>query len=41
LTGKYFSLTNLSNGKQTQENLKNNFSETTFQETNIPILKKR
>jgi hypothetical protein len=39
LTGKCFSLTNFSNGKQTQENLKNDFSETTFQETNIPIFK--
>ena len=33
LTGKCFPLTNFSNGKQTQENLKNNL--TTFQETNI------
>jgi hypothetical protein len=28
LTEKYFLLTNFSNGKQTQENLKNNFSKT-------------
>jgi hypothetical protein len=31
LTGKCFPLTNFSNGKQTQESLKNNFSKTTFQ----------
>jgi len=41
LTRKCFSLTNFSNGKQTQENLKNNFSKTTFQETNIPIFLKK
>jgi hypothetical protein len=35
LTGKCFSLTNFFNGKQTQENLKNGFSKTTFQKTNI------
>ena len=34
-TEKFFSLTNFSNGKQTQESLKNAFSETTFQKTNI------
>jgi hypothetical protein len=35
LTGKYFPLTNFSNGKQTQENLKNNFLKSEFQEINI------
>jgi hypothetical protein len=33
LTGKCFPLTNFSNGKQTQENLKSYFPKTTFQET--------
>ena len=37
LTGKYFPLTNFSNDKQTQENLKNNFSKITFNKTNINI----
>jgi hypothetical protein len=32
LTGKYFLLTNFSNGKQTQES---GFPKTTFQETNM------
>jgi len=36
LTEKCFPLTNFSNGKQTQENLKNDFPETTFQKTNAP-----
>ena len=31
LTGKCFPLTNFSNDKQIQENLKSNFPETTFQ----------
>ena len=31
LTGKYFSLTNFSNDKQTQKNLNSNFSKTIFQ----------
>jgi hypothetical protein len=31
LTGKYFSLTNFSNNKQTQKNLESDFSKTTFQ----------
>ena len=35
LTGKCFSLTNFSNGKQTQESLESSFSETTFRETNM------
>jgi hypothetical protein len=35
LTGKYFSLTNFSNGKQTQENLESGFPESEFRETNI------
>jgi len=34
LTGKCFPLTNFSNGKQTQENLKSNFLKITFQKTN-------
>jgi hypothetical protein len=34
LTGKCFSLTNFSNGKQTQESLENGFPETTFRKTN-------
>jgi len=34
LTGKCFSLTNFSNGKQTQESLESDFPETTFQKTN-------
>jgi hypothetical protein len=34
LTGKYFLLTNFSNGKQTQESLKSDFPKTTFQKTN-------
>ena len=35
LTGKYFPLTNFSNGKQTQESLESDFPETTFRKTNI------
>jgi hypothetical protein len=35
LTGKYFLLTNFSNGKQTHESLENDFPEITFQKTNI------
>ena len=35
LTGKYFPLTNFSNGKQTQESLESGFPKTTFRETNI------
>ena len=34
LTGKCFSLTNFSNGKQTQESLEIDFTETTFRKTN-------
>ena len=34
LTGKYFPLTNFSNGKQTQESLESDFPETTFRKTN-------
>jgi hypothetical protein len=37
LTGKCFLLTNFSNGKQTQESLKNSFSETIFREINIAL----
>jgi hypothetical protein len=33
LIGKCFSLTNFSNGKQTQESLESGFPETTFQKT--------
>jgi hypothetical protein len=38
LTGKCFSLANFFNGKQTQESLENSFLETTFQETNTPLI---
>jgi hypothetical protein len=38
LIGKYFSLTNFSNGKQIQKNLKSDFSETTFQKTNTVLV---
>jgi len=38
LTGKYFSLTNFSNNKQIQKNLKNNFSKNKFRETNIILI---
>jgi hypothetical protein len=34
LTGKCFSLTNFSNGKQTQESLESGFPKTTFRKTN-------
>jgi hypothetical protein len=34
LTGKYFPLTNFSNGKQTQESLKSGFPESIFRKTN-------
>ena len=37
-TGKCFSLPNFLNGKQTQESLENNFSETTFQKTNMVLI---
>jgi hypothetical protein len=37
LTGKCFLLTNFSNGKQTQESLKNSFPETIFREINIAL----
>jgi len=40
LTGKCFPLTNFSNGKQTQESLKNDFPESEFQETNMPLINK-
>jgi hypothetical protein len=36
LTGKCFSLTNFPNGKQTQENLENDFLKSEFRETNMP-----
>jgi hypothetical protein len=35
LTGKCFPLTNFPNGKQTQESLESNFSESEFRETNM------
>jgi len=38
LTGKCFSLTNFSNGKQTHESLESGFSETTFRETNMALI---
>ena len=38
LTGNCFLLTTFFNGKQTQESLKNDFPETTFQKTNIAIV---
>jgi len=38
LTGKCFPLTNFPNGKQTQESLESGFPETTFRETNGPIV---
>jgi len=37
LNGKCFLLTNFSNDKQTQENLKSEFSKSEFQETNIAL----
>ena len=36
--GKYFSLINFPNVKQTQESLENNFSKTTFRETNTTLV---
>jgi len=42
LIGKYFSLTNFSNSKQTQESLKNKFLKITFQENkHIPPKNKK
>jgi len=38
LTGKCFPMTNFSNSKQTQESLESGFPETTFRETNAPLL---
>jgi hypothetical protein len=38
LTGKYFSLTNFLNGKQTHESLKTGFSKTSFEETNTALI---
>jgi len=35
LTGKCFPLTNFPNGKQTQESLESDFSESEFRETNM------
>jgi hypothetical protein len=35
---KVFSLTNFSNGKQTQESLENDFPESKFQETNMTFI---
>jgi hypothetical protein len=39
LTGKCFSLTNFSNGKQIQESLENGFPESEFQKTNMALMK--
>jgi flagellar biosynthesis protein FliP len=41
LTGKYFSLTNFFNDKQTQKNFKNNFIKIAFQKINITQAYKR
>ena len=38
LTGKCFPLTNFPNDKQTQKNLKNDFPETSFRETNMALV---
>jgi len=38
LTGKYFSLTNFPNGKQTQESLESGFPESEFQKTNMALI---
>jgi hypothetical protein len=38
LTGKCFPLTTFPNGKQTQESLKDDFSKTTFQKTNMSLV---
>jgi hypothetical protein len=38
LTGKCFPLINFPNVKQTQESLENNFSKTTFRETNTTLV---
>jgi hypothetical protein len=40
LTGKYFSLTNFPNNKQTQESLESGFPETIFQEKNMALKSK-
>jgi len=39
LTGKCFLLTNFSNDKQTTKSLKSDFPKTTFQETNMALVK--
>ena len=41
LTGKCFPLTNFPENKQTQKNLKSDFLESEFQETNTTSLNKR
>jgi hypothetical protein len=38
MTGKYFSLINFSNSKQTQESLESDFSKTSFRETNTVFM---
>jgi hypothetical protein len=38
LTGKCFSLTNFSNGKQTYESLESGFLESEFRETNMSLI---
>jgi hypothetical protein len=40
LTRKHFSLTNFSNGKQTQESFESGFLKTIFQETNAALMTK-
>jgi hypothetical protein len=37
LTGKYFPLTNFSNGKQTHESLENDFPKNEFREINMAL----
>jgi hypothetical protein len=38
LTGKCFSLTNFSNGKQTHESLESGFPKSEFRKTNMAIV---
>jgi hypothetical protein len=38
LTEKYFSFTNFSNGKQTQESLESGFQKTISGQTNTPLI---
>jgi len=41
LTGKCFSLTNFSNGKQTQESLESDFLKITLQKTNTVLYEEK